>query len=180
MKKVVVMGLAVLAAVVANAASINWKTSLSGGAVYSDSSTVLASGTAYLIDASVLSQAKLASAIEGGKSFADVTSGKTLANAAVSAGKINNTFATDSYAAGDSVNFYVVVLNGNNYYASESVAATVKGVGDTTVQFKLTAGTKAAGAWKDATGTGGGVPEPTSGLLLLVGGAMLALRRRRA
>ena len=27
---------------------------------------------------------------------------------------------------------------------------------------------------------GGGVPEPTSGLLLLVGGAMLALRRKRA
>ena len=29
-------------------------------------------------------------------------------------------------------------------------------------------------------GSGGDVPEPTSGLLLLVGGAMLALRRRRA
>ncbi len=27
---------------------------------------------------------------------------------------------------------------------------------------------------------GGGIPEPTSGLLLLLGGAMLALRRRRA
>ena len=29
-------------------------------------------------------------------------------------------------------------------------------------------------------GSSGGIPEPTSGLLLLVGGAMLALRRRRA
>ena len=30
------------------------------------------------------------------------------------------------------------------------------------------------------TKSGGGVPEPTSGLLLVLGGAMLALRRRRA
>ena len=29
-------------------------------------------------------------------------------------------------------------------------------------------------------GSSGGIPEPTSGLLLLVGGAMLALRRTRA
>ena len=29
------------------------------------------------------------------------------------------------------------------------------------------------------TKSGGGVPEPTSGLLLVLGGAMLALRRRR-
>ena len=34
-------------------------------------------------------------------------------------------------------------------------------------------------AWKGGSG-GGGVPEPTSGLLLALGGAMLALRRRRA
>ena len=31
-----------------------------------------------------------------------------------------------------------------------------------------------------ASGSGGGVPEPTSGLLLLFGGALLALRRKRA
>ena len=37
----------------------------------------------------------------------------------------------------------------------------------------------AAGGYK-SFGGGGGVPEPTSGLLLALGGAMLALRRRRA
>ena len=37
----------------------------------------------------------------------------------------------------------------------------------------------AAGGYKSFSG-GGGVPEPTSGLLLALGGAMLALRRRRA
>ena len=35
-----------------------------------------------------------------------------------------------------------------------------------------------AANWK-SFGKGGGVPEPTSGLLLLVGGAMLALRRKQ-
>ena len=43
--------------------------------------------------------------------------------------------------------------------------------------------TDMAGAgWSPSSGGGGGggVPEPTSGLLLALGGAMLALRRRRA
>ena len=44
---------------------------------------------------------------------------------------------------------------------------------------------QAAGAWADVKTSGGGgtsggdAPEPTSGLLLLVGGAMLALRRKQ-
>ena len=180
MKKIILIVVAALATYMSSAASINWKTSSSGGKVYGDATTVLASATAYLIDASVLSQADLAAAISGGKTFAEVTSGKTLDSASVSDGKINKTFETSAYAAEATPNFYVAVLNGDNYYASDSVTATISGVGDTTVQYKLSAGTKAADAWKDATGTGGGVPEPTSGLLLLVGGALLALRRRRA
>ena len=39
---------------------------------------------------------------------------------------------------------------------------------------------KLATAYTPWKGGSGDIPEPTSGLLLLVGGAMLALRRRRA
>ena len=44
-----------------------------------------------------------------------------------------------------------------------------------------TASQKWGTTWTDTSGGGGsgGVPEPTSGLLLLVGGAMLALRRKQ-
>ena len=180
MKKIVLVAAVVLATLASNAASFAWKTSASGGKAYADSTTVLSSGTAYLIDAAVLSQADLASAIEGGKSFAEVTAGKTVGSATVTDGKISTTVSSSDYAGGTSYNFYTAIVNGDKYFASDSVSVTAADVGEATVQFKLTNATKAAGAWKDATGTGGGVPEPTSGLLLLVGGAMLALRRRRA
>ena len=180
MKKIVMVMVVVMTAFAVNAASFSWKTATSGGKVYSDATTTLDSGTAYLIDAAVLSQTDLASAVTGGTSLSDVIAGKTVGSATVTAGKIATDITTDAYASGANVNFYTVVVNGDNYFASDSVAVTVSGVGDTIVQFKLSTPTKAADAWKDATGTGGGVPEPTSGLLLLVGGALLALRRRRA
>ena len=180
MKKIVLIAAVVLATLASNAASFAWKTSATGGAIYADASTKLDSGTAYLIDAAVLSQADLAAAIEGGQSFAEATAGKTVGSATVTAGKISTTVSSSSYAGGSTYNFYTAVLNGDNYFASDSVSVTAADVGEATVQFKLTTSTKADGAWKDATGTGGGVPEPTSGLLLLVGGALLALRRRRA
>ena len=44
----------------------------------------------------------------------------------------------------------------------------------------VSASPKWGSTWTDTSGGGsGGVPEPTSGLLLLVGGAMLALRRKQ-
>ena len=187
MKKLMLIVAVALAAIAANAASFQWKTSASGGAIYSDADTKLASGTAYLIDASVLTQAQIASGIEGGKTLSEVISGKTFQSATVSSGKINTTFEAEY--SGSTATFYSVIVNGSNYFASDSVTVDVFDVGDTTVQFKLTTPTQAEGAWKPTSSTPTppgpgpepepGTPEPTSGLLLLVGGAVLGLRRKQ-
>ena len=56
------------------------------------------------------------------------------------------------------------------------------GINTTTIKASDVTTTGTGAGWymtKAASSGGGGVPEPTSGLLLALGGAMLALRRRR-
>ena len=54
-------------------------------------------------------------------------------------------------------------------------------MGDTTIGANPPTTWSISGITKTAQSGGGGetIPEPTSGLLLLVGGAMLALRRKQ-
>lgn len=57
---------------------------------------------------------------------------------------------------------------------TEPVSFTTKGTGVTTANF-TTLGIMSSAKFSEASGT----PEPTSGMLLLLGGAMLALRRKQ-
>ena len=97
-----------------------------------------------------------------------------------------------SYSAGDTASFYAVVYDAstiagaNNYVISDVVSATVGSAGaNISLAYGSMKGTTTANKFKNALDNGGwssatGSPEPTSGLLLLIGGAMLALRRKRA
>ena len=83
-----------------------------------------------------------------------------------------------------SADYYYVLVNGDSF----QVSAVQNGAGSVydpaameTTPGALTVKNANAG-WGEAKSFGGGggdVPEPTSGLLLLVGGAMLALRRKQ-
>ena len=81
----------------------------------------------------------------------------------------------DSYVGVDSA--YIVFANGSDYYA-EAVSGKIKADGDNSQggafdrSFSLMT--------SDFTSYASAAPEPTSGLLLLLGVAGLALRRRRA
>ena len=95
---------------------------------------------------------------------------------------------SESYEASASVinqNYYVVLFDSGTAENAGSGLISVSGITETGTPPDYTAALDATGIGTTANMvipvTGGtGVPEPTSGLLLLVGGAMLALRRKRA
>ena len=76
------------------------------------------------------------------------------------------------------------VAEGSNYYVFNSVAIPSANVYEppaTGTQWNsLKAGDLTLAGSGTFTAGASDIPEPTSGLLLVLGGAMLALRRRRA
>ncbi len=108
-----------------------------------------------------------------------------------SRGAANGNITTSGNTAGISESVYLVLMDtsalkgngtegtgaGANYYVMGSANGTTSTAETPGTPAQFTS-TQATGTWK-AFSTSGGVPEPTSGLLLVLGGAMLALRRKR-
>ena len=174
MRKLMFMLAAVAMAAVAQAATVNWQfgkdTSLNGWTVYAfdaaNQTTVLAALAAYdataqqTIDGLVLSSAevKKGNAKSDGVDVGSATSLMLLA--------VNGAFAD-----GVTYKYDTYDISGYTY----EPPASAPGYG--TLSSFTKSGTVAANG--GGGGGGGDIPEPTSGLLLLVGGAMLALRRKQ-
>ena len=182
MKKLMITLAIVAMAAITQAASFDWKTSATGKIYEAGTETLLASGTAYIFDAASVSQQTVLSAFLDGKTW---TTGN-LDSKAVSAGVIAATkgeaFAYG--AAGNNYDFYVALVDGDNIFISDAVQLAAQDVGYAQASFSLKTPSQAA-AMDKTTFAGGGwytaaVPEPTSGLLLLLGMAGLALKRKQA
>ena len=176
MKKLVLAAAIVCVAAISNAAALQW--GLSGIQASPDVAAAdLAGSVAYFMDGADYAAF---SELDGDKVGAFAAE-NALYSATVQAGRggaLGVTATSGTYNAGDTVSGFIVVFDNadstaaKNYVATGVDTKTVPGSGN--LQFSKLYGTD-TGAWQSTA-----VPEPTSGLLLLLGVAGLALKRKRA
>ena len=187
MKKLMIAVAIVCAAAISQAATISWGLSSPTGP---DGEKATAGWVTYLVDSSKYAAF---TALEGAAvaKFFDTT-GNYLEQGSVTSGRggaVSANFAEQgSYGIGDTGSAFMVLFDATSATAAENFAYTA--IGSTTIAADGSDGSVNFGTFADAmkaTGssagwqsTAGSVPEPTSGLLLLIGMAGLALRRRRA
>ena len=191
MKKLIMMIAVVATAVVASAATVTW--GATKGYLYeAGTETKITSGDAYLMFVTAsYTQSDLVNAFNaaGGDSAATIAAMSASGAMATGAGSVASNArisGTSTYAMSGDMTAYVVVFNGDNMFitgTSDAVYDSVTDMATVTGVPAMSTPSKAAAldATKGYTGAGWyAVPEPTSGLLMLVGLAGLALRRRRA
>ena len=173
MKKLIVSAAVALMATFANAASANWM-------IYSDD-PAMAGLDVYLVTAvseftgvSDITANLLGTAGNSAKMGADAYGGAT------AEGTVGG---LDESLEGQDATFYYVIVSsdGKGYWASPASTAEIYTTATSPVGSEVDGTALLATnytAWKSGGGTTD-APEPTSGLLLLVGGAMLALRRKQ-
>lgn len=182
MKKILLAFAAVAVATCSQAAAYKWKTAARGGAVNGpDTGAVLASGTAYLFTASAAET--VFNDWFGGTSLGAMGA---LDSNSLSAGKIAGKGTTFDYSSSSTLDAFFAItttIGGKDYlYISSVASCTGVDVGSTTLQFKEAETSSLASKLASGGYQGAGwyaVPEPTSGLLLLLGMAGLALRRKQ-
>ena len=185
MKKIIMAVAIVCAAVAANAATLKWGT---GYEVMNGTDSDFTSATvAYMINSATLSQSDVYNAVIAGATLDEAVAGKYIGSQSMADGATS--LQTVSDLATGSMKAYMVVFDSdlNALYFSEEMTKSVPGTGFATYKFEnnssldgiaadMSGFDKSYGGWVSTAA----VPEPTSGLLMLLGMAGLALRRRRS
>ena len=151
------MAAILVAGVAANAASFKWS---ANGIYSSDLTNLIADGTIVSLHAY---NDSLADTIVN---TTTTTDGKFTA--------ANTVFSSDALVGGQTYNFFFTVEDANGaVYTSQTISKIAQATSTVLIGFGAQANSQNASNWV-------AVPEPTSGLLMLLGMAGLALRRRRA
>ena len=189
MKKLI-MAMSVMATMVVSAASVNWNSAAitmpDGSAAAKGSVT----GYLFVIDKTTYDALVADLGTGGGKELSDIvysnygdkTGTAYATKTSPKAGTANMTDDSKDYAAGSTayaVLLYTATQDEKDYYMGNIGSALVEGAMDVNVDNMGRAVFGGASTTPTAWSTAA-VPEPTSGLLMLLGMAGLALRRRRA
>jgi len=181
MKKLVVALSAVIIGAVAHAASVDWSVAGKTFAPSGDDPATNGRAKNYLVyafsasDLSAVTAALSAGKVSDAIAYS-VSSGRTTATGATSgsiSGVTGSTYdmflvAFDTYSASDAG-----IDTAKNYIVSATLTASTYEPPATGTPLAYSSSNFGSGSWA-------AVPEPTSGLLMLLGVAGLALRRRRA
>ena len=170
MKKLLIALAVVASAIVCNAAAVDWQS----GAVYkTDGSAKVGKGvTDYLVTISFFTDAAGTTAVTGlSGNFSSGTSG----TGSKYSGTVDGFEALTTY-------YSQIVITTDGYEAKSEIAAfSTPANGKASLDFSDGTGfTSFSGFSTSTPGAWVAVPEPTSGLLMLLGLAGLALKRKRA
>ena len=192
MKKLMFTLAIALVAGIVQAASVSWAFGTKNTIMDSSGTQLTKSIDIYLFNTDATDYSKTVAGLANGTiKAADITSAAGYLGSAVTGtkgttwGKLEtnpSTASSGSIVAGGEYHLVFVAFEGDKYYLSGSSTATGWDGSDeypsaTATQASWTSVNFSTANWKTPSG---GVPEPTSGILLVLGGAMLALRRRRA
>ena len=187
MKKLMIVAAVAMFGIAANAATYNW--ALRSGWVSPDDNDPLEGATLYAFDANAYSSATLLSALDAATDGGAAALAHALGSSTVNdEGEVSvgGSGLTDNGADPAYASMYGLLVDGDKYYL-------VDGMSDVKITSTITAGAEAVfnagdlvtgdpSTWSTIGGGAGPspIPEPTSGLLMLLGVAGLALRRKRA
>ena len=194
MKKLMIAVAVAVLAVVANAATVNWSsgtiftasnaegTTGSGTSYRANTGTRLVTAYLYTLTADDYAAALTKSTTELYNTYKSATATKTQTSTAMGLANISQTGLPDgSTESPQTIYGLVLYVDTVSAKAYDKVDAFVKSYVGTATWQNTTGASLSNLAASQANWTAvGNIPEPTSGLLMLIGMAGLALRRKRA